>query len=111
MRAWRCRSAWDLLERDEPSRARFVVGDTHLPPERSTLDRASAMSPFYLGRPAHPSRGQNRYPTAEADRGRHTGFARHEGLAGGPGSLSLSFAGFTRDELMAPIRLIRDKAD
>src|SRR6185295_4572693 len=30
----------------------------------------------------------------EADRGRHTGFARHEGLAGGPGSLSLSFAGF-----------------
>src|SRR5437870_12877752 len=29
--------------------------------------------------------------TDEADRGRHTGFARHEGLAGGPGSLSLSF--------------------
>jgi hypothetical protein len=30
-------------------------------------------------------------PADEADRGRHTGFARHEGLAGGPGSLSLSF--------------------
>src|SRR5437773_12231087 len=30
-------------------------------------------------------------PTDEADRGRHPGFARHEGLAGGPGSLSLSF--------------------
>ena len=29
-------------------------------------------------------------PAAEADRGRHPGFARHEGLAGGPGSLSLS---------------------
>ena len=34
-----------------------------------------------------------REPTDEADRGRHTGFARHEGLAGGPGSLSLSFGG------------------
>src|SRR6516225_6342320 len=33
-----------------------------MPTERSTLDRASATSPFYLGRPAHPSRGQNRYP-------------------------------------------------
>ena len=32
-------------------------------------------------------------PTDEADRGRHPGFARHEGLAGGPGSLSLSFGG------------------
>src|SRR5882672_11313792 len=32
-------------------------------------------------------------PTDEADRGRHSGFARHEGLAGGPGSLSLSFGG------------------
>src|SRR5438477_9980750 len=30
-------------------------------------------------------------PAGEADRGRHPGFARHEGLAGGPGSLSLSF--------------------
>jgi hypothetical protein len=30
-------------------------------------------------------------PADEADRGRHPGFARHEGLAGGPGSLSLSF--------------------
>src|SRR5262245_37106093 len=29
----------------------------------------------------------------EADRGRHPGFARHEGLAGGPGSLSLSLDG------------------
>ena len=29
----------------------------------------------------------------EADRGRHPGFARHEGLAGGPGSLSLSLCG------------------
>ncbi len=27
----------------------------------------------------------------EADRGRHPGFARHGGLAGGPGSLSLTF--------------------
>jgi hypothetical protein len=32
-------------------------------------------------------------PADEADRGRHPGFARHEDLAGGPGSLSLSFAG------------------
>ena len=32
-------------------------------------------------------------PTDEADRGRHPGFARHEGLAGGPGSLSLSLCG------------------
>jgi hypothetical protein len=31
-------------------------------------------------------------PADEADRGRHTGFAWHEGIAGGPGSLSLSFA-------------------
>jgi len=30
-------------------------------------------------------------PTDEADRGRHSGFARYQGLAGGPGSLSLSF--------------------
>jgi hypothetical protein len=30
-------------------------------------------------------------PSDEADRGRHPGFARHESLAGGPGSLSLSF--------------------
>jgi hypothetical protein len=34
-------------------------------------------------------------PTDEADRGRHLGFARNEGLAGGPGSLSLSL-GITR---------------
>src|SRR5947209_20436178 len=32
-------------------------------------------------------------PTDEADRGRHPGFARYEGLRGGPGSLSLSFGG------------------
>jgi hypothetical protein len=32
-------------------------------------------------------------PTVEADRGRHPGFARREGPAGGPGSLSLSLAG------------------
>jgi hypothetical protein len=31
-------------------------------------------------------------PTDEADRGRHTGFARYDVFAGGPGSLSLSFA-------------------
>src|SRR6266542_1170600 len=37
--------------------------------ERSTLDRASATSPFYLGQPFHPSRGQNRYPSVAADRG------------------------------------------
>src|SRR4051812_40204762 len=35
-------------------------------------------------------------PTDEADRGRHAGFARYEGLAGGPGSLSLSFGGTSR---------------
>ena len=28
-------------------------------------------------------------PADEADRGGHTGFARHEGLAGGPGQLIL----------------------
>src|ERR1700681_1200374 len=38
-------------------------------------------------------------PADEADRGRHPGFARHEGLAGGPGSLSLSFGGVRRDGL------------
>jgi len=32
-------------------------------------------------------------PTAEADRGRHTGFPRHRGFAGGPGSLALAFNG------------------
>jgi hypothetical protein len=37
--------------------------------------------------------GRSAEPTAEADRGRHPGFARHEGFAGGPGSLSLSFGG------------------
>jgi hypothetical protein len=31
-------------------------------------------------------------PTDESDRRRHTGFARHKVPAGGPGSLSLSFA-------------------
>ena len=31
-------------------------------------------------------------PTEEADRGRHPGFARQDGCASGPGSLSLSFA-------------------
>jgi hypothetical protein len=30
-------------------------------------------------------------PTDEADRGRHPGFERHEGVAGGPCSLSLTF--------------------
>jgi hypothetical protein len=38
--------------------------------------------------------GTGSEPTDEADRGRHPGFARYEGLAGGPGSLSLSFGGF-----------------
>ena len=41
--------------------------------------------------PAHPRGGNDEYPADQADRGRHSGFARHEGLAGGPGSLSLSF--------------------
>jgi hypothetical protein len=36
-------------------------------------------------------------PTAEVDRGRHPGFARHEGFAGGPGSLSLSLATMSLD--------------
>jgi hypothetical protein len=34
--------------------------------------------------------GHKKYPTDEADRGRHPGFARHEGVAGGPASLSLT---------------------
>ena len=38
-------------------------------------------------------------PTDEADRGRHPGFARHECIAGGPGSLSLSFAGLVSEGL------------
>ncbi len=33
-------------------------------------------------------------PTDEADRGRHPGFSRHEGLAGDPGNLSLSLGHF-----------------
>jgi hypothetical protein len=37
------------------------------------------------------------YPTDKADRGRHPDFARHECVAGGPGSLSLSF-GRTKEE-------------
>ena len=45
---------------------------------------------------------QNAEPTAEADRGRHTGFARHEGLAGGPGSLSLSFGQKNKEFAMKP---------
>src|SRR5271169_1280913 len=60
--------------------------------ERPTLDHASAMSPFYLGRRLILFAGHKKYPTDEADRGRHPGFARHEGLAGGPGSFSLSLA-------------------
>src|SRR6476469_7574346 len=32
----------------------------------------------------------NAEPADEADRGRHPGFARHEGLAGGPGSLAVA---------------------
>src|ERR1019366_7233455 len=39
-----------------------------MPPERSTVDRASALSPFYLGQPAHPSRGQKKYPDVALDR-------------------------------------------
>ena len=35
-------------------------------------------------------------PTDEADRGRHPGFARHEVLAGGPGSLAVAFGGLTK---------------
>src|SRR5215471_11569969 len=48
------------------------------------------------------------YPTAirtciVSDRGRHPGFARHEGLAGGPGSLSLSLSAKSRmDDLNHP---------
>src|SRR5438552_17883061 len=38
-------------------------------------------------------RGDASEPTDEADRGRHSGLARHESFAGGPGSLSLSFGG------------------
>src|SRR5262249_38929577 len=33
------------------------------------------------------------YPTAEAARGRHPGFPRSTVLAGGPGSLALTFGG------------------
>jgi len=45
-------------------------------------------------------KGIAREPPDEADRGRHTGFARHEGLAGGPGNLSLSFAGLAEEVAM-----------
>src|SRR5262249_35560726 len=38
------------------------------------------------------AKGEAREPTDEADPGRHPGFAQHEGLAGGPGSLSLWLA-------------------
>src|ERR1019366_7434752 len=38
-----------------------------MPSERSTWDHASALSPFYLGQPAHPSRGQKWYPAVAAD--------------------------------------------
>ena len=68
----------------------MVVG-TSMPTESPTLDPASAMSPFYLGRRLILFAGHKKYPTDEADRGRHTGFARNDGFAGGPGSLSLSF--------------------
>ena len=37
-----------------------------------TLDRASATSPFYLGRPAHPSRGQKWYPSGSRDPSRQS---------------------------------------
>jgi hypothetical protein len=48
------------------------------------------------GRPPLRKNGE---PTDEADRGRHPGFARHEGLAGGPGSLSLSFGCDTKSQV------------
>ena len=41
---------------------------------------------------AHPNEAMNSIKRMKLT-GRHTGFAQHEGLAGGPGSLSLSFAG------------------
>ena len=44
----------------------------------------------------------------EADRGRHTGFARHDGLAGGPGSLSFSFG--TLGATMADVKLTANEA-
>src|SRR5262245_25008937 len=43
-------------------------------------------------------------PADEADRGRHPGFALHEGLAGGPGSLSLSFGQWDRTWSSRPSR-------
>src|SRR5476651_1524039 len=42
--------------------------------ERSTLDHASAMSPFYLGRRLILFVGHKKYPGAAPDRGRITAF-------------------------------------
>ena len=56
-----------------------------------------AVSPAAAGGWARPAE-----PTDEADRGRHPGFARHEGLAGGPGSLSLSFGEESMEILELP---------
>src|ERR1019366_1939458 len=57
-----------------------------MPPERSTVDRASALSPFYLGQPAHPSRGQKKYPSVALDRAGITVFRDITFFAAGPAS-------------------------
>src|SRR5437899_5164197 len=60
---------------------------------KSVDDEAGASRDLVLpGTGVGPSlRGHDEYPTDEADRGRHPGFASVNVLAGGPGSLSLSF--------------------
>jgi hypothetical protein len=80
-----------------------VVVGTPMPTERSTLDRASATSPFYLGQPAHPSRGQNRYPGAAADEPSEVS-SRIPGHSAR--RRAIAFAGFDGPTLM-PIRIAK----
>src|SRR6476660_8782715 len=67
-------------------------------------DRLTTFEPAIpLGLAPRPSqRGHDDYQADEVDRGRHPGFARHERLAGGPGSLSLSFGLKVRDRMAIP---------
>src|ERR1019366_2728314 len=52
--------------------------------ERSTLDHASAMSPFYLGRRLILFVGHKKYPGVALRPGPHTCFARHHAYAAAP---------------------------
>ena len=54
------------------------------------------------------ARGISSEPADEADRGRHPGFARREGLAGGPGSLSLSFGSLIAEGCIVTIHRKQD---